>query len=299
MPTKQDTISGKLAIMLGFCKPEHVDDAMKVQAGLGDGKAVLSLPHILLKQKTITSMQYRMLNIATRYELDRDEDMSLAKFILKNGWATESQIKDLLGEQDPLYREGKAFPRLERLLIEGAVLDESRLERAKKMMGGLSSAVRHMQKTGLTSAPIPALTGRAPTRRTTLRTESLIFEHCRVMMKQHAIKDGKGEEQKVFILNVSGQLDAHSFGAFDEFLQEMLEKDKFRIVMNLEKLTYISSAGMGTLGAALTQSRDRGGDIRLCSVPEDIHKILQMVGLHEMMDIHDTEPEAIESFQGK
>jgi hypothetical protein len=100
MATKADMIAAKLAIMMGFIPAGKADEALKLQEQLERKGTKLALTHILLKTRAINPNQYRLLNIATRYELDRDEDLTLAKFLIRNKWATETQIRDLMAEQE-------------------------------------------------------------------------------------------------------------------------------------------------------------------------------------------------------
>lgn len=295
MAPKADTIAAKLAIMMGFVQQPQVDEALKILADLERSNTRLALTHILLKKRFINSNQYRLLNIATRYELDRDEDLTLARFLIKNGWATESQVRGLLAEQEPLYREGKPFPRLGHLLVEGGVLDQQRLEQARKLMGSVAGAVKAGAHSGMV-AGVPEYAPKPAQRDSTLRAETLMLEHCRINTRRHVVKNAGGAEVKVYVLQIIGQLDAHSFSDFDAYLEELVSGDRHRLVFNMGKLTYMSSAGMGALSSALNLARGRGGDIRLCELPEDIHKILQLVGLHELIDIYETEEEAIKSF---
>lgn len=178
------------------------------------------------------------------------------------------------------------------------MLDEDRLEKARKMMGAVAEAVQAGARTGLVTA-VPEFAPKPAQRETTLRAESLVLDHCRINTKRTIVRTPSGEERKVYVLNVVGQLDAHSFSEFDEYLGELISQDRSRIVLNFARLTYISSAGLGVLSGRLQEARERGGNIVLCEIPEDLHKILQMVGMHEVMDIVETEKEAIESLAAR
>lgn len=288
-------IAAKLAVAAGFCTDKQVQDCLKAQEELSAGGTSLALPHILLKKGLITAMQYRLLNMGVRYEGLRDEDIMLARFLVKNKYLSEDTVKEQLAEQDPYYREGKEFARLDQLLLDGAVLPKERLDAVKKMIGGLATAVRQIAKGS--PAHQPPVVGIPDPRRSTIRAESLVLDHCKVNVRKHVVKTRSGNERKVYILSISGQLDAHSFSQFDQFLEGLLDKERHNLVVDMSKLEYISSAGIGVLAGTVRKAREGNGDLRLCAVPDSVMKVLSLVGFEKMMQIYVDEPAAIESYK--
>ncbi|OGG55257.1 MAG: hypothetical protein A3F84_24215 [Candidatus Handelsmanbacteria bacterium RIFCSPLOWO2_12_FULL_64_10] len=96
---------------------------------------------------------------------------------------------------------------------------------------------------------------------------------------------------------VDGQLDAHTFAEFDRFLEMLMDKERYYLVVEMAKLDYISSAGIGVLAGTARKARDMGGDVRLAAVPDGVMKVLSLVGFEKLMQIYGTAQEAIDSFK--
>ena len=65
------------------------------------------------------------------------------------------------------------------------------------------------------------------------------------------------------------------------------------IVLDLKDLEFLSSAGVGSILGTIETSRETGGDIVLCNVPESINQILKVLDLSEYLTIRENEEQAI------
>ena len=68
------------------------------------------------------------------------------------------------------------------------------------------------------------------------------------------------------------------------------------ILINLKEVSTIDSSGIGELVAAFTTVSNRGGKLRLFSLPPKVSDILQITQLITVFDVLDTEDEAVASF---
>ncbi len=100
----------------------------------------------------------------------------------------------------------------------------------------------------------------------------------------------------VSVMDVEGVLDINTVGAFDDMLQEFFRKKQYKIIINFEKLTYISSAGIGVLVGFIKDVRKNKGDIKLTGVNQDIYNVLDLLDLPGLFQILKNEREAAEKF---
>jgi anti-sigma B factor antagonist len=289
--SRADEIAAKLLVAGGLCSQRETDQALRELAELRRQGTNLNLQNLLLKKKNISAMQYRLLNMALRYELDRDEDMSFARFLIKNKYLDVNRVKELLGEQDPYYREGKIFPRLSRLLEEGNCLPRDQIERLRRLFGSAGGGGDARPAAG------PPKVGPPPPKRPTVRSDMLVLDHCRVQVKHADVMGPRGDPRKVHVLAVGGQLDAHSFAQFDAFIGRMVEQGRHCLVVEASRLDYISSAGIGVLAGKARLAREHGGDIRLAEVPAGIMSILTLVGFEKLLQIYPTVKQAVDSYK--
>jgi CheY-like chemotaxis protein len=72
--------------------------------------------------------------------------------------------------------------------------------------------------------------------------------------------------------------------------------DCSNVVLHLGEVVFIDSSGLGMLVRLLTSARHARGDLKLCNLPESIHKILQMTSLISLFDSHESEENAVLAF---
>ena len=105
------------------------------------------------------------------------------------------------------------------------------------------------------------------------------------------------ERDGVLILELKGKI---TIGLGDvalrEAVQEALNGGARNILINLREVTTIDSSGIGELVAAFTTVTNRGGKLRLFSIPPKVSDILQITQLITVFDVLENEDEAIASF---
>lgn len=65
------------------------------------------------------------------------------------------------------------------------------------------------------------------------------------------------------------------------------------IILNMELLEFISSAGVGSILGTIETSRDIGGDIVICNASDTILQVFKVLDLTDYLSIKHDEPEAI------
>lgn len=106
----------------------------------------------------------------------------------------------------------------------------------------------------------------------------------------------RAENKGVAVLNITGFLDAHTVPKFEEALQNLLNEEKYRIIVNLKNLDYISSAGLGVYMGFIEEIREKGGDIKLSNLSSKVFKVFDLLGFPALFEIFDDESEAMAKF---
>jgi len=102
--------------------------------------------------------------------------------------------------------------------------------------------------------------------------------------------------QDVTIMKVKGRVDSNTAPELDNALENLLNSNKNKVVLNLEAAEYFSSAGLRALVKALKDAQKAGGDLRLAAVSEPIDVILRTVGMLQMFKMFPNDVEAVASF---
>ena len=89
-------------------------------------------------------------------------------------------------------------------------------------------------------------------------------------------------ENKVLTLYFEGELNSSNSEDVEKEVEGITAKKGFKsIILDLDKLVYISSAGLRII-AGLKQQYD---DVTLVKVPEGVYDIFEMVGFQNLMTI--------------
>jgi len=84
--------------------------------------------------------------------------------------------------------------------------------------------------------------------------------------------------------------------AFREKIKGLLAAGKKKIVLNLASVSYIDSAGLGTLVATFHSARSQGATLKLANLGTKFKEVLQVTKLMTVFDTYDSEDLAVKSF---
>ncbi|MEZ4699623.1 MAG: STAS domain-containing protein [Rhodothermales bacterium] len=98
------------------------------------------------------------------------------------------------------------------------------------------------------------------------------------------------------VLDLNGELDAHTASELEAAIQKCKDEQAYRIVVNGANLQYISSAGLGVFMAYIEELRAKGGDIKIAALQPKVYNVFDLLGFPMLFDIVETEDEAIAKF---
>ena len=113
-------------------------------------------------------------------------------------------------------------------------------------------------------------------------------------MKNFSI--AKRQIKQISILDISGELDAHTASQLENILKELIAAQNIKIIVNCNHLEYIASAGLGVFMAYIEDVRGLGGDIKLSNMNQRVYNVFDLLGFPTLYDILDKESEAIQAF---
>lgn len=104
------------------------------------------------------------------------------------------------------------------------------------------------------------------------------------------------DNETYFTLIPVGDLDANSSMEMDEKIREVLAKSVANLHIDCSELTYISSAGLGVFISFMEELRERNGKFVFSDMPANIHKVFELLGLHQIMKIVPSRNQVSEEF---
>ncbi len=117
------------------------------------------------------------------------------------------------------------------------------------------------------------------------------------MMKHFTIT--KRQEEHIAILEINGELDAHTAFQLEQQFKTLIETEAYHIIVNCSNLEYIASAGLGVFMAYIEDIRNLGGDIKLSNMTDGVYHVFDLLGFPSLYDIHRDESDALNSFKPK
>jgi anti-sigma B factor antagonist len=104
------------------------------------------------------------------------------------------------------------------------------------------------------------------------------------------------EVEGVYILALRGRLVlGEESGGFRTTVENLLSSGVARLVINLEHVNYVDSAGLGALIEAHRTTKAQGGRVKLSNLGPKFTQALQVVRLIDMFETFPTEAAAVES----
>jgi anti-sigma B factor antagonist len=105
------------------------------------------------------------------------------------------------------------------------------------------------------------------------------------------------ESGGVTILELSGRVTlGDESSRLRSKIKEELGKGKTRLILNLADVSYIDSAGLGTLVAGYTSAQNQGASMKLANLTKKFHEQLNITKLVTVFEVHETVADALKSF---
>jgi anti-anti-sigma factor len=103
-------------------------------------------------------------------------------------------------------------------------------------------------------------------------------------------------DNEVAILEVEGEIDAHTACELERALSELLAEGHSRLVLDASQMSFISSAGLRVIVYAYREASQRGGQLRLCELNAQVRRVFEMAALDDCLPLDVTRREALEGW---
>lgn len=112
-----------------------------------------------------------------------------------------------------------------------------------------------------------------------------------------ALKMNTRELGGVSVVDLEGRIVlGEESNAMREQVKSLLAANKKKIVLNMANVTYIDSAGLGTLVASFHSARSQGATLKLANLGDKFREVLQVTKLLTVFEVFNNEATAVASF---
>lgn len=102
--------------------------------------------------------------------------------------------------------------------------------------------------------------------------------------------------KRVDLVTLAGRVDSNSASQLDSALKSLLENGRYKIVLELSGVSYLSSAGLRTMVSAVRESKKHRGDVRLANVSGRVAEVLKLAGLNAIFQVYEDKTSAVGSY---
>ena len=98
------------------------------------------------------------------------------------------------------------------------------------------------------------------------------------------------------LVSVSGRVDSNTAPKFEEALRKVIEGGQHHVVLHLEGVEFMSSAGLRGMVSSLKACKSGGGDLVVAAPSSRVTEVMQLAGLTSLFTIHQDVTTAVGSF---
>ena len=97
----------------------------------------------------------------------------------------------------------------------------------------------------------------------------------------------------ITVLEIDGMITLGSDLQLSEMFKEQIERSRHKLILDMTKVKYIDSIGMGQLAGGLTALEEVGGTLVLARVNSKIRELLKLTGLQNHIVAYENVDEAL------
>lgn len=105
-----------------------------------------------------------------------------------------------------------------------------------------------------------------------------------------------GDMEEIAVVKVSGVIDSETVELFGETVEGVFKEACYNIILDIDGLTYINTAGLSIIADAYKKSSQNKGGLKILRAGDAIKELLEVVRFTQIIDIYEDEEEAIGSF---
>lgn len=101
----------------------------------------------------------------------------------------------------------------------------------------------------------------------------------------------------IYVLEWHDDITLKNVEQFRQELNNFLNIDKEKLILDLSNTSYINSAGLGVIADSVMQARRNNKELVVANLQQSVKEIFSIVKFASFMKLFDSEQQAIEFFQ--
>ena len=105
-----------------------------------------------------------------------------------------------------------------------------------------------------------------------------------------------GPSGELSVIRVDGVVDTITASELENVIEGLLKQNRFKIIVDLGGVEYISSAGWGIFVSKIQEVRDHSGDIKLINMIPNVYEIYELLEFEHIIQAFDTMDQGKKAF---
>ncbi|MBN2227791.1 MAG: STAS domain-containing protein [candidate division Zixibacteria bacterium] len=97
-----------------------------------------------------------------------------------------------------------------------------------------------------------------------------------------------GRQDDLSVVRVDGVIDTLTATQLEEVLDRLYKRGRFKVVLDLAGVDYISSAGWGIFISRIKEVRENGGDIKLANLVPNVYEIYELLEFDNILSAYES-----------
>jgi anti-sigma B factor antagonist len=112
------------------------------------------------------------------------------------------------------------------------------------------------------------------------------------------VKINRSPQEAAMVLQLSGDIMGGSdYELFTGTIKDLVEEGHVDLVLDLGKVRYINSTGLGILVSGLTTVKKNTGQMKICNLSSRIDRLFSVTSLTSVFDTYESLDDALASFK--
>ncbi len=101
----------------------------------------------------------------------------------------------------------------------------------------------------------------------------------------------------IVILEIEGEIDAEHAPPFKKSLAKLSLECQKKVILDLNKVTFVDSTGLGAMISLMRQLKEQGGELRLVGLQEEVRAVFEITRLYKVFEICSNIEEAVKDIK--
>jgi anti-sigma B factor antagonist len=102
--------------------------------------------------------------------------------------------------------------------------------------------------------------------------------------------------QDVLVVDLVGRLESRTAGHASSELTKIAQGDDRKVLLNVDRLEYVSSAGLRAILVAAKLLQVHGGSALICGANATVKHVMEVSGFNSLLHLYETEAEGLAAF---